>query len=272
MAARGFACDATLGGLVIVKLTGGLGNTLFQFAFGRGVAAKTGRQLGFCWQRATRDYALDRYVDTLLIHPDVVSGPVYNERAMTFDPEVYHPAAASHYFCGYWQTPRYFEDIADEIRKEVVPRFLYDREWLICAEALAAKNSAFIHVRRGDYLKPANIAAHGLTPLEYYKAAMQTMSLLHPGVEFYAFSDDQEWCRNNLPGVTVLRTPNADIDFILMHHCRHGILANSTFGWWAAFLGADSAGGTVIAPKKWFGPANQHLGTRDLLPARWLAL
>ena len=257
---------------MIVRLTGGLGNTLFQYAFGRGVAAKTGRQLGFCWQRATRDYVLDRYVDALLVHPDVVSGPVYNERAMTFDPEVYHPAATSHYFCGYWQTLRYFEDIADQIRNEIQPRFAIDREWLITAENLAAKNSVFIHVRRGDYLKETNIAAHGLTTIDYYNAALALMDMLHPGCEFYAFSDDKEWCCKNMQGVTVLNTPNADIDLYLMRHCRHAILANSTFGWWAAFLGADSAGGSVFAPKKWFGPANQHLDTRDLLPARWLTL
>lgn len=255
---------------MIVRLTGGLGNQLFQFAFGRGVAAKTGRQLGFCWERSSWDYALNRYVDlSLVTNP---SGPIYNERSMTFDKEVYHPASAQHYFCGYWQTEKYFEHIADSLRIIGEPfDGVIDRKWQIQGEKLQHENSVFIHVRHGDYLRAANVEAHGVLPARYYWDAMQLMEMLHGNdVKFYAFSEDADWCRNNLPGVTILPTSSADADFYLMRHCRHAIIANSTFSWWAAFLGPDAAGGTVIAPKKWFGPANQHLDTSDLIPERWL--
>jgi hypothetical protein len=252
---------------MIVNLTGGLGNQLFMYAFGRGVAETTGRPLGFCWKRSVWDYVLDRYVDVLLVTDPC--GPIYRERSMLFDKEVYHPAASEHYFCGYWQTEKYFRHIAGRLRDEIQPRFNIDREWLIQGERLAAENSVLIHVRRGDYTLQANVEAHGIVPVEYYTKAMATFPM---DAKFYAFSDDKEWCRNNLPGVVVLPTPSADVDFYLMRHCHHAIIANSSFGWWAAFLGPDCDGGTVIAPKKWFGPTNQHIDTSDLIPARWLTV
>lgn len=252
---------------MIVQLTGGLGNTLFQYAFGLGVKIKTGRQLGFCWQRATRDYTLDRYVNIQLVTNP--SGPSYNERSICFDEGVYHPAAAEYYFRGYWQTERYFSGLMEWLRCNIRLRTHIDREWLVLGEKMAATNSVFIHVRRGDYLKPQNIAAHGLLPLEYYSTAMAIVRRQIPDLHFYAFSDDPEWCLNNLPDATVLPTPNADVDLYLMRHCQHGIIANSSFSWWAAWLGPDSTG-MVIAPSKWFGPANQHFDTKDLLPIRWL--
>lgn len=256
---------------MIVQLTGGLGNQLFQYAFGRGVAEKTGRQLAFCWERSSWDYVLDRYVDVPLVTQP--SGPLYLERLMTFDEGVYHPAASHHYFSGYWQTERYFENMATHMRRIAEPfDDVIDGEWISFGEKLRAENSVFLHVRRGDYLKQANIKAHGILPLSYYETAMAIIRQQFPDSRFYAFSDDKEWCRNTFPGVVTLPTPDADSDLYLMRHCRHGIIANSSFGWWAGWLGPDSRGGTVIAPRNWFGPSNKHLDTSDLIPKRWLTV
>ena len=123
--------------------------------------------------------------------------------------------------------------------------------------------SVAVHVRRGDYVLNSNAAAvHGVCPLDYYEKALaavrQKLGLPH----VFLFSDDLDWALRELPlqgiQVTAVDSSQAEIpsladlaDFDLMRHCKHAVIANSSFSWWAAFL-LQTPESLVIAPKQWF--------------------
>ena len=124
-------------------------------------------------------------------------------------------------------------------------------------------DSVFVHVRRGDYVSDRRTAqAHGVCPPAYYARALNVLRQRRGDAPLYLFSDDLDWAQNHLPlqgwSVTALdasrweRPELVDLaEFELMRRCRHGVLANSSFSWWAAFL-AEAPGAVIIAPKQWF--------------------
>ena len=133
-----------------------------------------------------------------------------------------------------------------------------------------------IHVRRGDYVSDAiTQEIHGLSPLEYYAAAIQHIAHVAVQPHFFVFSDDPSWVRQNLHidyPTTYVEHNTADRnyeDLRLMSLCRHHIIANSTFSWWGAWLGSNRAK-MVIAPKRWFNTPDKD--TRDLIPRSWIQL
>jgi hypothetical protein len=131
-------------------------------------------------------------------------------------------------------------------------------------------------VRRGDYVQnPVTNARHGLCPLEYYHTAVRTLAAQVPDPQFFVFSDDPDWTQQNLklPYPTTYVTCNGlerDYeDLRLMSHCRHHIIANSSFSWWGAWLSTFPAK-TVLAPSTWFREPPQ--ASRDRVPAGWLTV
>ena len=122
-----------------------------------------------------------------------------------------------------------------------------------------------LHIRRGDFLK--NSGNHHNLGLDYYK---QALNQFNPKQQVVIFSDDPQWCLEQelFEGDRfMVSSGNGPYhDLYLMSLCSDFIIANSTFSWWGAWLANR---GTVVAPKKWFGPNNQHLSTKDLYPASW---
>ena len=142
--------------------------------------------------------------------------------------------------------------------------------------------SVSLHIRRGDYLTPENQALFGGICTEaYYKEAMRRMREQYPGCRFFLFSNDKAWAREIIAGgaggqaaghmvelsedtagprlcegavtdVTVVDLPEGSDheEFALMSKCKHHILANSSFSWWASYLN-QNPGKTVLAPTKW---------------------
>ena len=112
--------------------------------------------------------------------------------------------------------------------------------------------------------------------MDYYNNAIHLIyEILGINVNFFIFSDDIEWCRYNFK--TLNNSIIVDHDhkgerfsnyLALMIECKHFIIPNSTFGWWAAFL-SDHPQKTVIAPNKWF---NKKITTKDLLPNSWIKI
>lgn len=123
--------------------------------------------------------------------------------------------------------------------------------------------SVFVHVRRGDYVADARTAvAHGVCSLDYYAQALGLLRQRLSQPRLYLFSDDLPWAQRHLPleGWRVSAVDSrrheklalADVaDFDLMRHCRHAVIANSSFSWWAAFL-LQQPDSVVIAPRQWF--------------------
>ncbi|MCH5254593.1 MAG: alpha-1,2-fucosyltransferase [Lachnospiraceae bacterium] len=173
------------------------------------------------------------------------------------------------YLEGYWQSEKYFPDVGAQLKAEFGLerlRSIHGNENGLSVQAesylwkIEQTKSVSIHVRRGDYLLPENQALFGnICTDRYYEHAMQVMAAKHPGCVFYLFTNDADWAKDwlgknseNSQKIIPVQLPD-EKDYealILMSRCRHNILANSSFSWWASYLN-DNPDKTVIAPEKW---------------------
>ncbi len=174
---------------------------------------------------------------------------------------------------GYWQSERYFESIAGQLREEFTFVLKQDPQSAECHAHICRAKSIGLHVRRKDYLPlPGEEDFHGTCPKEYYDAALQLiLSRLGPNAELFIFSDDMVWARENirysLP--TVYVDWNADRSFEdlrLMSACQAQIIANSTFSWWAGWLNSRPDK-IVVGPRQWYRAPGV---TSDLPTSQWL--
>jgi hypothetical protein len=162
---------------------------------------------------------------------------------------------------GYWQDEAYFANQADVIRRELVPPEPADARNRDLGREMAADESVFLHVRRVRYSP--------LLDSGYYQAAIDEVRRERGRVRFYLFGDDLAWARENLnfddSEVRYIDHNSADelADLWLMTQCRHAIVANSTFSWWGAWLGASGEGGCerrLFHPEGWgFEIGKKHL-------------
>ena len=174
---------------------------------------------------------------------------------------------------GYFQSSKYFYDISGHIREFFDPHPVIKSVTAAKYSSLIQENTVVVHVRRGDYVQGVNKSVHGiLTPL-YYRAAMARFrELLGSDCKFLLFSDDINYCRETYKedaGVLCVDEPNEAVTLHFMSRFKHFIIANSSFSWWAAYLGLQ--GGTVIAPDPWFGPLGPQ-DYQDIYEEGWLRL
>lgn len=169
---------------------------------------------------------------------------------------------------GFWQTSDHFLEVRNEIQPLLKPSFLLSTGACALLERFRASNAGFIHVRRGDFVS----LGHPLLPLDYYKHAVQLIESRHGNkLEWLVFSDDPEWCRSELrflsnPIFVNMKGPMADLEeFQLMRACRHGVIANSSFSWWAAAL-IENPDAMICAPKNRYG----EMGGADIQKERVL--
>jgi hypothetical protein len=278
---------------MIVALNGGLGNQMFQYAFGVSVGLARCEELSFhkvgLDNGNHRAYSLGVF-NTDVVFKNPVGNPIYAEKTFAFDKGVIDAVGGS-YFVGNWQTEKYFAKKI--IRAHLTPKnplSLPTVEWKMKILNKHSGPICSIHVRRTDYLNVQHY--HGLKDLTYYYAAMQAIKqAAGPNVLFFVFSDDIQWCRNNFlsgnfefvdsngfgDGTNGPSTEHEDL--FLMSFCDHAIIPNSSFGWWGAWLGdqfAEEYGmkRIVVAPKHWFNPTGpaKNLDTSDIVPERWIKL
>jgi hypothetical protein len=299
------------GPLVVARLRGGLGNQMFQYATGRALAQRRGATLklditGFAevGSDTKRQYELDSFqiqasmadgldlvqfgrvrkarsprIDRVLrwLRIDRSNGalPIYREPHFQFDPAV-RDLRAPVYLDGFWQSERYFSDIATLLRREFSAKAPLERENAELVRRIDAVNAVSLHVRRGDYVdNPSTNRWHGTCSLDYYQRALDYIGFHAEAPHLFVFSDDQKWTRANLRFATA--TTFVEInpldrgyrDMSLMARCRHHIIANSSFSWWGAWLN-PSHEKIVVAPKQWFSAARND--TRDLIPLGWVRL
>src|SRR5258708_16743567 len=259
-------------GMLTVRLRGGLGNQMFQYALGRSLAEKYQRKRFLVSDQLRgkgfpdrREYSLH----ILKIRAELTTAETITsmsgisvhvaERGFDFHPEVFDCLPVFHIVLeGFWQSELYFKDIENIIRSE----FLfasddYDYENPDLPTLIQSSNSVCVHVRRGDYL--TGNGSLDFIGLEYYAAAVHAVLSRIPNPHFFVFSDDIEWCKANMhctqphTFVTHQRSPtqNTQENLRLMRLCKHFVIANSTFSWWAAWLGSAPET-VVIAPGRWF--------------------
>ncbi|MDO9098877.1 MAG: alpha-1,2-fucosyltransferase [Candidatus Methanoperedens sp.] len=289
---------------MVIRLVGGLGNQMFQYAAAKAVALRSGTELllDLSWfaTSSDRQYALGPLrvsAQTIgEIPPEGATGrflrkalyrltgrtdecwqgrPVFREKHFHFDPamlDVRAPVCLD----GYFQSEKYFLEYRELIASEftvVTPPCGLAQTML---EKMATHDAICLHVRRGDYVANATTKSfHGLCPLNYYYQGLRIVSEGLQTPHCYVFSDDPEWVRGNflseLPmSIVDIHGPDeAHEDLRLMAACKHFVIANSSLSWWGAWLGSYPEK-RVVAPKNWFqSSANDP---KDLISDHWVRI
>lgn len=273
------------GGMVLIQIWEGLGNQLFQYAYGRAVQEK-GRDVRLVVgmdgrSRTPRTYLLDKFRITIkraywaeyLVAPLVNRGMflqtgkpyIYKEEDVAYKPELIDVCGGC-YMKGWFQNERYFSGIEEKLRREIYPKenICIPRE---LRRILSSENTVSVHVRRGDFIEE-----HNVLNKVYYKRAMGLAEEMMDDLTYCVFSDDLAWVRSNMNFGRDAYFVNADgklkdyEELIVMSRCRHHIIANSTFSWWGAWLNKDPRK-VVIGPKIWFSTSRTNI-----MPRGWIRI
>lgn len=287
---------------IIARIEGGLGNQLFQYAAARSLADRLGCDLALDLrgldENGDRPFQLDLYrirasvasrqqlqelpdrrasrwgrirANLSQFAPALFSFPVFWPRSFAFDAR-FEQIGRPVYLVGYWQSEKYFAWNR--------PRLLQDIQLLVplpvttpLLDEIRSTRSVALRIRRGDYVSSTATAQfHGLCDIGYYHAAINALKACFPDIHVFVFSDEPAWAQINLLLDVPTRYVDANpadrgyIDLELMHHCRHHVIANSSFSWWGSWL-CESGEQVVYAPDRWF--AETTTDTSDLVPARW---
>jgi hypothetical protein len=266
-----------VGKMVITKITGGLGNQMFQYAIAKSIALKKNDTFkldisAYETYKLHNGYRLNIFnIEENIATLDEISNlrgnnsnlfkileklglykksTNYKEKERTiFDKNVFEYSDI--YLDGYWQNEKYFVDIRDILLKELTPKEEISKAAKRYLEDIQNTQSVSLHVRRGDYLKHPEI---GLLDLDYYKKTYEYIVQKIENPMFYIFSNDMAWCEEKFDfienKVFIKETKNEIDDLMLMKNCKHNIVANSSFSWWGAWLNENSQK-IVFAPKKW---------------------
>jgi hypothetical protein len=286
--------------MIVVKLQGGLGNQMFQYAIGKAMAKRHDSafelDLDFLLDRTPnkapgfvfRDYDLDVFSLNPRIAPPgqerkysrpgflekVFAGfkskTVYREQFFHFNKDVLsiHPDV---YLDGYWQSAKYFESVEKELRADF--KFVHDIESQSkkMHEDILQTDSICVNVRRADFL---NNSYHGVCGMSYFEPAIHQLASSLSNPKIFVFSDDPQWCLDNFKSkfsMEIVDHSHKGFKFSnqlqLMAACKHFIIPNSTFAWWAVWL-SNKKESKVIAPARWFGDTT--IDTRDLIPEHWM--
>ena len=285
--------------MVIVKIWGGLGNQMFLYALYRSFLAE-GKECKidvsyYDYSQSHNGYELETvfrvggnyasrqevlklanikmdlfnrlirkfiYQKKTYYIQDLYAGFGFNDKILEMDHS---------YLQGYFQSEKYFHKITDTLKVDFEFKPRLDEINLRIANEMQRCNSVSIHVRRGDYLQPANSGFGGVCTLGYYQNAIKKIESMIENPSYYIFSDDLNWCRKNL-SLKNCRYVDGNSggdsykDMQMMSYCKHNIIANSSFSWWGAWLN-NNAEKIVIAPNKWFHDARVYAD--DIVPESW---
>ena len=210
--------------------------------------------------------------------PSIVPGnknSIYMEQSFTYEPRL-RSVQSGTTVIGYFQSWRYFDDYGDEIRKRI-SQLRQPSEWYLkmCKRLQPGTGSIGLHVRRGDYMLPAQQKLQGLAMRPYYERSLQHLRKMGFDGPIYLATDSWEIVRKEFAGLGEFHPidppPDAHpLEVILLLSRVDGLItANSSFSWWAGFIG-ERPGQVVIAPRPWF--TQTGIDTRDLLLPNWLTL
>jgi len=277
-----------------IKLSGGLGNQMFQFATGYTLAKKNNVKLSLDLRRFSRrkdhngfelqnvfdiyskvkflDNPLDFYLINFkeILHKIDFTYKKFNEPHYHYTKMISNVSKHSK-LNGYWQSELYFQNYADEIKKIFsFSKQLNEKNSLIANE-IKQNQSISIHIRRGDYLLPNN-SNHNTDLRKYYLKAIEKTSKFYNSPKYFIFTDDPSWVSRNFTLDYLFKIVNINhqtqsfFDMYLMSLCKSNIIANSSFSWWGAWLN-NNKDKVVYAPKNWF--KDKRISTDDLIPKSW---
>lgn len=295
--------------MIAVRLQGGLGNQLFQYATARALADLLGRDLGLDLRGFTpsgrrpgdtpRPYLLGRYAVRAHALPTGLllkmgfpftrewrrvwraagfgRGLLAQEEGLSFQPELKTRARKAEfvYLDGYWQSWRYFQERRAQVLKDLRPLRKPSAVNAASLKRLARENAVCVHVRRGDYVSlPAAAAYHGLLGADYYRAAVKRLGAAARGARFYVFSDEPAWARRNLslPGKMVVVDQNSvdkPEEDLRLMAACRHFILANSSLSWWGAWMGSRPGKRVVAPRSWF---RQGPPTPDLCPKDWMRI
>ena len=287
---------------ITAEIVGGLGNQLFIYACARAVATRVNSPLRFdvsllaqpAAGETPRLLALDWLIEADQILPVTARTPSsrliaklkrslalpesaqnFRERGFGYDSRIRQVKAGTRLF-GYFQSWRYFDDIASPLRAELLAKAPRS-DWGRAEESLLAGLGDWtaVHIRRGDYTKPVNADHHGLLDADYYERAIEQMRTRNASSTLVIFSDDPSAAQSLLAHVDARMhfvepadTSHAMESVLLMSKASAVVMANSSFSWWGAWL-ADPTSTPALAPTPWF---KQALSDADIYYPSWSLL
>lgn len=286
--------------MIIVKIVGGLGNQMFQYAYAKALQKK-GHEIkidlsAFETYHLHGGYQLNKYqidlaqstknennqfynkkiATKILKRIGLINSKIIHEKNLLFDPALLN-VESNNYISGYFQSENYFYSIRDTLLKQFILKTditTYSKNLKKMIQQTT--NSCSLHVRRGDFTNQTNINIHGTCSLEYYQTAITYLQSKLVNVHYFVFSDDIEWVKKNLiidhaiyVDSEIRRLPHEDI--YLMSLCENNIIANSSFSWWGAWLNKNEHK-LVIAPKQWFSDAKLLQQSKDIVPKNWIKI
>lgn len=294
--------------MIVVKLMGGLGNQMFQYAAGLSLAQTNKTELlideSFLIAETQNLYTKrnlelqcfnidikianekdikrfnitrsNKYIRGLQRNfPFLFSNLYAAESGMTFQKEFFN-FPKNTYLDGFWQSEKYFKNIESVLEKKFIPKEKLNTENSDWLNKITNSESVSLHIRRGDYVINKNSQEHhGNLNDSYYINALNIIKSKNSNIEVFVFSDDLNWCRENFNledkthFIDTNQKENFHFDMHLMSHCKHNIIANSSFSWWGAWLNKNPEK-IVIAPKNWF--TDKSINTFDLIPAKWIRI
>lgn len=291
---------------IITQLTGGLGNQLFQYALAKSLSEKLKIpfiiDLSFFKYYEWHEYSLKpfniqqtvisdtelnsylnpkfSFVDRILFKLGVKRRPqtiVFEENGFSYSDAVFD-VEPSIYLKGFWQSEKYFLNIDKLIRSDFKINIPPSDNNQNVLDKINSSNAVSLHVRRGNYVTEEVFNSyHGTSSLEYYSSAVEFIKERIENPVYYIFSNDIPWSKEHLTfeGEKVFVDINDDKrdyeDLRLMSHCKHNIIANSTFSWWGAWLN-ENPEKIVIAPQRWFANEEMQVQTQDLIPETWIKM
>lgn len=278
--------------MVIIRIQGGLGNQLFQYALyetfrKKGITAKVdisayeeGREKRefelmkldlhpeVCTRQELHCYYADNTLLTDRIFRYVFGRAKYRKEKMyDFNPQILY--VTDGFLSGYWQSERYFLPVAHELRDKIHFRNIDEEVISRWEKQMRETNSVSVHIRLGDYLQVSELYGSICTK-RYYQEAIRYIAERVENPVFYIFSDDPDQAVDMLSEypcrvVTENRGTDSYKDMYLMSKCRYHIIANSTFSWWGAWLD-DREDKMVITPEKWNNLCKAH----DICCTGWI--
>jgi len=264
----------------VVKIMGGVGNQLFQYAFGK-VLEKTGKEVAFdvSWgdtktckdPSAPRPIRLPMFqVTNLKTSLFLEENPTINEANVGYDLGLFNMKNSNN-FEGYWQYYPYYKAILPILKNEFQLRTeVYSDKFLEYAEMIWKTDSISLHVRRGDYQKHRRSMFRDLTAPYYFEALSKVKDVKG---NLFVFSDDLPWCKETFKQEFFSRKIIfVDIEdylaFELMRFCKHNVITNSTFSWWAAWLN-DNSDKIVVCPNRYLCDS-EEISNKRRHPQEWI--
>ncbi len=251
--------------MIIVKLMGGMGNQMFQYAMAKSLSKKYNIPFymdrhyidNFDW----RNYDLDLFqIEENFSNKENNSINVSDGAGLSYVDEIYNifdkiPHTQNIYLQGYFQNIFYTDPIIDDLKKDFSLKSpISSDRTLSLLDEIKNSNSIMLNVRRTDFV---NNSFHGTMDVNYYEKAISIINEKVDNPKYFIFSDDIDWCKENLSSIQnsfiVDHSYKGDRfgEYLeLMKNCKHFIIPNSSFAWWSAYL-CDNKDKLVIAPQKW---------------------